>query len=399
MPKRSLVLSGSSLAALLVAAHAVNDSFSGMLAALLPTFQARFGASETVLAALVATLSFSASVTQPVFGALADRLGRRLVGALGVVASSALLSLMGVTDSLWLLFGLLLIGGLGSAAFHPSGTSMARAAATTSPGIKSGVAVGIFSAGGTAGMAFGPLLIGFFVINDILQFTPWLMVPGLVLGVLLYVLVPVQERAARANRPKLFDAALFAGPVGVLCLAGILRSIAWVTLLNGAPLWLVQERGLMASSPTIFWTLAVFSFFGGLGGIVGGMLERRLGREALIAGSMLLALVPLYALFVLPPGSVAYFTVVALAGALVNGGLPLMVVSAQDLAPNAMGTASGMLMGLTWGTAGLIYILIGSLQEAIGVGPAMALAFSTLVPGAFLALRVLRGNVEALTAD
>lgn len=395
MPSRSLALSGTSLAALLVVAHAVNDSFSGMLAALLPTFQARFGSSETQLAALVATLSFSASVTQPVLGALADRLGRRLVGALGVATSSVLLSLMGVTHSVWLLFGLLLVGGLGSAAFHPSGTSMARAAASSTKGL----AVGIFSAGGTVGLAFGPLLIGFFVINDALRFTPWLMAPGLLAGALLYLLVPAQQRSPRDNRPKLFDARLFAGPVGTLCLAGIFRSIAWVTLLNGAPLLLVQERGVSPSSPTIFWTLAVFSFFGGVGGIVAGALERRLSREALISGSMLLALVPLYALFLLPAGGVLYFAAVALAGALVNGGLPLMVVSAQDLAPHAMGTASGMLMGLTWGTAGVVYILIGALQELIGIGPAMAASFATLVPGAFLAQRVLRFNAAVLGAD
>jgi FSR family fosmidomycin resistance protein-like MFS transporter len=395
MPKRSVVLSGSSLAALLLLAHAVNDSFSGMLAALLPTFQTRFQASETTLAALVATLSFSSSVTQPVFGALADRLGRRLIGALGVIVTAGLLSLMGITHSIWLLFGLLLVGGLGSAAFHPSGTSMARAAARHTKG----VAVGVFSAGGTVGLAFGPLLIGFFVINDILRFTPWLMLPGLVIGVLLYRLVPAQERSPRDNRPKIFDRQLFAGPVGALCLAGILRSIAWVTLINGSPLWLVQERGISGDSPTIFWTLTVFSFFGGIGGILAGYLEQRLGREMVISGSMLVALVPLYALFLVPPGGVAYFLLVAAAGALVNGGLPLMVVSAQDLAPHAMGTASGMLMGLTWGTAGLIYILVGGLQELIGIAPAMAVSFSTLVPGSFLALRVLRMNAAALSAD
>lgn len=366
-----------------------------MLAALLPTFQTRFGSSETQLAVLVATLSFSASVTQPVFGALADRLGRRLVGALGVITSSALLSLMGVTQSVWLLFGLLLVGGLGSAAFHPSGTSMARAAASSTKGL----AIGIFSAGGTVGLAFGPLLIGIFVINDALRYTPWLMLPGLLVGGLLYLLAPPQERSPRDNRPKLFDARLFAGPVGTLCLAGIFRSVAWVTLLNGAPLLLVQERGVSPSSPTIFWTLTAFSFFGGMGGILAGLLERRLGRETLITGSMLLALAPLYALFLVPTGGFWYFTSVALAGALVNGGLPLMVVTAQDLAPHAMGTASGMLMGLTWGTAGIVYILVGALQELIGVGPAMALSFATLVPGALLAQRVLRFNAAVLSAD
>jgi len=394
MSRRPAALTGSSLLILLVVAHATNDSFSGMLAALLPTFQVRFGVSEAVLAALVGTLSFSSSVMQPLFGAVADRLGRRAVGAAGVVTSSALLSLMGAVQSVWLLFPLLLIGGLGSAAFHPSGTSIARNLNTR----RKGVTVGLFSAGGTVGLALGPLIIGYFVMNDILTFSPILMIPGVILGLMMFFLIPRQERAPVNARPKLFDLELFKGPVGVLCLAGIFRSIAWVTMSNAAGLWLVQDRGVSTDSSVIFWTLTTFSFFGGLGGILAGMLERRVSRGVLISGSMLLALVPLFLLFGLPAGSFPYYLAVALSGALINGGLPLMVVSAQDLAPHAMGTASGMLMGLTWGTAGLIYIGIGALQEVVGISASMALSFTTLVPGALLAQWVLRRNAQALSA-
>ena len=92
---RRFALTGVGLSTLLIAVHATNDSFGSMLAALLPTFQLRLGLSEGMLALLVATLSFSSSVLQPLFGSLADRLGRRLVGALGIVTSSTLLSLMG----------------------------------------------------------------------------------------------------------------------------------------------------------------------------------------------------------------------------------------------------------------------------------------------------------------
>ena len=394
MSRRPAALTGSSLLILLVVAHATNDSFSGMLAALLPTFQVRFGVSEAVLAALVGTLSFSSSVMQPLFGAVADRLGRRAVGAAGVVTSSALLSLMGAVQSVWLLFPLLLIGGLGSAAFHPSGTSIARNLNTR----RKGVTVGLFSAGGTVGLALGPLIIGYFVMNDILTFSPILMIPGVILGLMMFFLIPRQERAPVNARPKLFDLELFKGPVGVLCLAGIFRSIAWVTMSNAAGLWLVQDRGVSTDSSVIFWTLTTFSFFGGLGGILAGMLERRVSRGVLISGSMLLALVPLFLLFGLPAGSFPYYLAVALSGALINGGLPLMVVSAQDLAPHAMGTASGMLMGLTWGTAGLIYIGIGALQEVVGISASMALSFTTLIPGALLAQWVLRRNAQALSA-
>lgn len=386
MTVRRLQVSGLSLTLLLVVAHATNDAFSSMLSALLPTLQIRFGASETMLALLVATYSFSSSVMQPMFGAVADRVGRRTVGALGVMTSSAVLSLMGIAPNPWLLLLLLLLGGLGSAAFHPAGTGMARDAARR----KGGLAVGLFSAGGTLGLALGPVIIGTLLINGWLEYSPLLMIPGLVLGLLMFLLIPPQAKPAGGVRPKIFDLELFRGPVGALTVAGTLRSISWVAFNNSWPLWLVNVRGLANDSPVIFWSLATFSFAGGLGGIIAGMFEGRISRQTLVAGTMLFALVPLFALFVVPVGSLLYYLCIGVAGACINGGLPLMVVSAQDLAPHAVGTASGMLMGLTWGTAGVLYLGIGALQQVAGIAPALVLSILTLVPGALLARRVLQ---------
>jgi MFS transporter, FSR family, fosmidomycin resistance protein len=76
-PVRATAKTALGLSALLVVVHATNDAFAGMLSALLPTLQVRFGLTETLLALFVATLSFSSSVTQPLFGVLADRWGRR----------------------------------------------------------------------------------------------------------------------------------------------------------------------------------------------------------------------------------------------------------------------------------------------------------------------------------
>ncbi|MBS3933278.1 MAG: MFS transporter [Truepera sp.] len=384
-PKRWL-LTGGGLAVFLTAVHATNDAFTSMLAALLPTLQLQFGLSETVLALLVATLSFSSSVTQPLFGALADRLGRRLVGALGVILSSSLLSLMAVVPSVYLLVAVLFFGGLGSAAFHPAAISMARAAGG---GRHKALVVSVFSAGGTVGLALGPIIILFVIANFGVGFTPWLMVPGVLMGVMTYLLIPPQK-SSRESRPKLFDARLLAGPVGLLCLSGILRSISFVTFANGVPLWLVNEHGLAPDDQLIGFTLAAFSFSAGVGGVIAGGLGRRVSRQWLITGTTLLALAPLLGLFWLTPGTPAFFLAVIAAGALVNSGLPLMIVSAQDLAPHAIGTASGLLMGFTWGTAGVLYIGIGWLQEQIGLVPAMSLSFLTLIPGAALAYLVLK---------
>lgn len=392
MTVRRLQVTGFSFTLLLLLAHATNDAFGSMLSALLPTLQLRFGASETMLALLVATYSFSSSVLQPVFGAIADRVGRRTVGALGVMTSSAVLSLIAIAPNPWLLLVLLLVGGLGSAAFHPAGTGMARDAARG----RGGLAVGLFSAGGTAGLALGPVVIGTLLMNGWLHWSPVLMIPGVVLGLLMLLLIPKEEPRTDRRRVKMFDLELFRGPVGQLTIAGTLRSISWVAFNNSWPLFLVNHRGLATDSGVLFWSLAVLSFSGGLGGIIAGLLEGRFSRQTLVTGTMLLALVPLFALFVLPVGSLLYYLAIALAGALINGGLPLMVVTGQELAPHAVGTASGMLMGLTWGSAGVLYLGIGALQQTVGILPAMVLSFLTLVPGALLARRVLIRHGSAL---
>jgi MFS transporter, FSR family, fosmidomycin resistance protein len=384
-PARVTAGTALGLSALLVVVHATNDAFSGMLSALLPTLQVRFTLSETALALFVATLSFSTSVTQPVFGVLADRWGRRRLAALGVMTSSSLLSLMAVAPTPWLLLVILLVGGLGSAAFHPAATGLARSIG----GSRKGLVMSVFSAGGTVGVAVGPLVIGWLLMTGNLSLSPLLMIPGVLGGLALLAFVPAQPRPQGSAWPPLLDLSLLRGPVGVLAASGILRAISFVTFMNAMPLYLVARHGVAAESPVLFWTLTLFSTSAAVGGIVAGALERRLPRSLLVVASMLASLVPFGLLFVLAPGTGAYYLSVAAAGALVNAGLPLMVVAAQDLAPHAMGTASGLLMGFTWGTAGLLYVGIGALQEAAGLAPAMALAFLALVPAALLALRVI----------
>jgi len=363
-----IALQSSGLVILFALVHTVSDAVTNMLSALLPTIQNRFGLTGTTLAMLVATLSLSALVTQPLFGALADRLGHRRIAALGVIFNAILFSLIGIVPNIYALFGLILIGGLGSAALHPAIVSMARIAG----GKKPELAVGLFTAGGTLGIAIGPIIIMLLLANLGLSFTPWLMIPGILFGILLIILTPEDVQPAPTTSSKILDLHLLTGPVGLLVLTGILSNVAFVTFMSAMPLWLVHEHNLPSDSTLIGWTLSAFSLSAAVGGIAGGMISNRLGAKRLIVGSLLLALLPLYAIFFLVPGSLSYFIAVMLAGALVNAGMPMLIVSAQDLAPKSAATASGMLMGFSAGIAGLTYVGIGQLQEFIGLTPAMS---------------------------
>ena len=384
MPKTAI--QGSGLVILLAFVHTISDAITNMLSALLPTIQIRYGLAETSLAFLVATLSFSALVTQPLFGAVADRIGHRRIAGLGVIFNAILFSLIGIVPNVFLLFGLILIGGLGSAALHPAMASMARLAG----GKKGELAVGLFSAGGTIGIALGPIVIMLLVANRGLSFTPWLMIPGILLGTFMLLATPEEIQPARGEVDKRFDFGLIAGPVGLLAMTGILSNVAFVTFTSAMPLWLVHEHDLPRTSTLIGWTLSLFSLAAAFGGIAGGMLSNRLGARRLIVSSLLLALPSLYSIFFLQPGSSIYFVMVALAGALVNAGMPILIVSAQDLAPKAAATAAGMLMGFSAGMAGLVYIGIGWLQESVGLAPAMATGYLALIAGAVLASIVIK---------
>lgn len=143
------------LAFFLAFVHTVNDAITAILGALLPMLQARFDASTTLLALIVATYSIASSVTQPIFGSLAEYLGLKVIGALGVFFAALFLSLIGVAPALFLVFTLLIIGGMGSAALHPVGTTIAGG-----PTVRNrALGVGFFTTGGMIGFALGPVLI------------------------------------------------------------------------------------------------------------------------------------------------------------------------------------------------------------------------------------------------
>ena len=108
-----LHLAGMGVVVFLALTHLVSDAVAGMFSALLPTLQSKFDLREGTLAMLVALMVLSSSLTQPFFGTLADRLGRRKVGAAGVVLNAALLSLVGVVPTLVLLVATMILGGLG----------------------------------------------------------------------------------------------------------------------------------------------------------------------------------------------------------------------------------------------------------------------------------------------
>lgn len=379
-------LRGSGLALFLAVVHLVNDSITAILGALLPTLQARFDAGPTVLALIVATYAVASSVTQPYLGALAEERGLHMIGAGGVFLAALFLSLIGVAPSLPLVFGLLVVGGVGSAALHPVGTTIAGSPVV--PNRTLGVAM--FTTGGLIGFALGPVVILYVVSNFGVEVTPWFMVPGLVLSLLTLLLLPKWHPHARRSLHDRLGLGQMRGPVGLLTVSGSLTSVAFLAFTNSIPLWLVQVHGVAPDSTMIGWTLGAFSLSAGAGAIVGGFLAPRLGRRPVIVGSLLLAAIPLIGVVNLHPGTPLFFLSAGMSGLLLYVSSPVKVVVAQELSPDAPASAAGVILGLSTALGAVVYIGVGRIQELAGLTIGMTLGFLLVIPAAAVANAVLR---------
>lgn len=370
------------------AAHFANDAVTSMFPALLPVLGTRFRLAPSELALLASVFAVSTSLPQPFFGALADRLGRYRVGALGLALSAVLIAVVGTVPSsagLWLA---LLVGGLGSAAVHPAGLGIARTMSTANPGL----AVALFSSAGMAGGALGPLLAIGLASTWGLEGLAYVAVPVLVLagwlgrvGSRSTVPTPVSSLGSLGQ-------SLRKGPVAGLAVVALLANLVMLTVISAVPIWLVEERGLAPTSPVLGLTLATFSLAAAVGGLLGSALGRRLRSETLIVGSLAASVIALQSMLVTTPGSVPFVIAVGAAGTLLGLHSPLLIARAQEHAPGAESAVAGVLLGATTGAAGLVYGALGSAQAAFGVGRTLAAVSLLVLPAAHVAALTLRAR-------
>jgi FSR family fosmidomycin resistance protein-like MFS transporter len=138
----------------LAGAHFIADAYSNLYAPLLPALIPRLGLSLATAGTLAMLFQLSASVSQLGFGRLADRWRPRALMVAGPVASVTLLSLIGVAQSPAALGVILVVGGLGGAAFHPTAAALVHRLG----GRRRGLAMSIVITGGAVGYSLGPSL-------------------------------------------------------------------------------------------------------------------------------------------------------------------------------------------------------------------------------------------------
>jgi FSR family fosmidomycin resistance protein-like MFS transporter len=379
---RRPVIRGATAVAITVAvAHGLNDTYTGFLHPLLPRLMQKLGISIALAAALTTTLSLAASLLQPLMGYIADRWDRRAFVVLGPLCSGVFLSMIGMAPSYAVLVVLLILGGLGSAAFHPPGAALATSAAG---GRGSGVRYSLFSFGGSLGYAAGPLIAVAVVSRYGLERLIYAMIPIVLITPVLLLLVPASPGGRATQLPTLRGmASLLRGPLGLVFAISAISTFGQRVFLTMEPI-AANAAGAPESAGAVM--LSVYLAGQAAGSLLGGWLTDRVDRSRLLAVLTFVSM-PAHALAIaLPPTSAGAITAAVLAGCTSMALLPPVVVIAQEILHWGTALGSGIVMGAAWATGSLGVIVTGVLGDVVGARSAALVCMPVVLIATALAL-------------
>ncbi len=342
----------------MASAHMMVDGFGNIYAPLLPLLIPKLGLSLAMAGTFAMLFQLSASVAQLGFGHIADRWRPRVLLIAGPFLAVGVLSFVGVATSRLMLGAVLMVGGLGTAAFHPPAAALAHRLG----GRQSGLAMSVYITGGSIGLSLGPLVFAPFVQRFGTTWTPLLALPALVVVAAFATRVPTFELNSGRSGGGLRSLRPYAKPLSLLYTIVVLRTLTSLAMATFVPV-LLTRRGLPVGAAGSI--VAAYLFASGLGGFIGGPLADRFGARRVIILSLLLSVPFLLAAPALHGG--AFIAVLAIGGFFLQSTLPVNVTFGQAIAPVSAATVSSLMMGFAWGTGGLTVPLVGMLADRIGI--------------------------------
>ena len=360
----------------LSAGHFITDAYSGFLNPIMPFIAAKIGISMTIAAILISVSNLTSSLSQPLFGYIADKWHHRFFIFWGMLMASVFLSFLGIADNICMLIICILLGHMGVAFFHPQGTSLISNYTKCASNSKE---MSIFIASGTFGFALGPAISS--GISELwgLNKLPYACIFGVIFAFILLKTVPkIKVECCSEKNTSLIKAtkAIFSNkPVAVLVAASIVKSFVVSSFSIILPFY---WKSIGYNVSKIGFILFAFMIAGALAIISSPWFEKRIGIKNVFYFS-LLTVAPLGIIFYLCKGQgIIGLISFILIGFVSFFAVPVNMSLAQRLMPEFKSMISGFIGGFSWGVIGLILPVISMIAEKTGI--ILILLIMTFIP-------------------
>ena len=353
--------------------HFVGDFYISFVSPLLPVFVEKFSLTLTQVGLMVGISRLLAFIVQPPVGYLADHYRTRFFVLGGPLLTIVFIPLVGIAPAFLMLILFVSMGSIGSSMFHPTLAGMV----STYSGRHFGFSLSIFNMGGTLAFAVGPLFITYFVSSYGLWKAPYTMIFGLAVMALLCRIIPLPQGEGLKNLGFIGSLREVLGtvwkPIVLIWIVMVLRTFVAQSFMTFIPVLYAREGYSLVSIGTM---VSLFTVAGAISGLLAGHLSDKIGYKPIFYSAFGLTTPSLYLLLYLP-GNWIYFSVFS-AGFFAMATLPLGVAMAQELAPRGRSMVSSLMMGLAFGTGGMMTPVTGMLADIFSIRP--VLFFLAIIP-------------------
>jgi FSR family fosmidomycin resistance protein-like MFS transporter len=362
----------------------VTDIYQGSLPAILPFLKDRLSLSYSMAGIIMLASNFTSSVVQPLFGFVSDKEQKPLLLPVGCLIAGIAFSLLPLPSHYAMILLLVIISGLGVAAFHPEGFKTAH----HFTGARAAVGMSVFSVGGNLGFALGPIIslsivthLGFSWLPLMLSFS---FVFVVALSFLWNRLSGPKITQTEAPKENLEEGKAVSFSLVVLIGTVIVRSWIHAGLTSYIPFYYIDY---LKGDPVYAGKLVSFFLLGGvLGTVLGAPLADRWGHKRYLVLSMLCASL-IFPLIFVTKGFMLLITLGAFGMVLIST-FTVTIVMAQVMLPRNLGVASGLMVGFAIGTGGIGVTILGVIADHFSVPFALKSIAVLPVLGFFLSLLV-----------
>lgn len=370
---------------LLSSGHLVVDTFQGALPAVLPFLKDNLNLSYTLAGIILIMSNVASSVIQPLFGLISDKKEKAFLLPLGAFLAGAGFCLIPLARNFGLVLLLVAISGLGIACYHPEGFKTAR----FFTGKRMATGMSVFSVGGNAGIALGPIFALSIIQYKGFPYISWMVILSLVFVAVIILLrrtVAVTNPETRSTagqkggRSKRAYLALFV----MLC---VIVTRTWISfgLMTYIPFYYINY---LRGDPVFAGKLVSLFLIGGtVGTLAGSPLADKWGHRFWLRFTMLSCAI-LFP-FILWLHGLALFALLFLFGLILISTFSVTVVMGQNLFPDNLGVVSGLVTGFAIGAGGIGVTLLGAIADRFGV-PAAMKCIGVLPVAGFLLTMLLR---------
>lgn len=347
--------------------HFATDICQSALPAILPFLKAKLLLSYTMAGVIMLASNVTSSVIQPLFGYYSDKKEKAFLLPAGCLCAGLGLSLLSLPNHYTLVLALVMLSGFGIASYHPEGFKTAH----FFTGEKMATGLAVFTVGGNLGLALGPLAPTFIATYFGFDYLPLMLIFSVAFllllsqnwGLLAQARTESVARGSSGTKPP--KAALIS--VGLIVAAVVMRSWIHFGLMAYIPFYYIDyEKGDPLYAGTL---VSVFLLGGAIGTLIGSPLADRWGYKPFLIFSM--AMTSLLLPLILMVHGTMLFVALGVIGMVLISSFTVTIVMAQQLLPNNLGIASGLMAGFAIGTGGIGVTLLGVIADRFGVPAAL----------------------------